>query len=911
METVNGADESQKPPTGHDGPVDENARTARPISLRGVRVHNLKNIDVDIPRHQVVAICGVSGSGKTSLALDTLYAEGQRRFIESFSTTARQHLQRLPQPDVEHIGAIPPAIAVTRSQLENPGRATVGSATETVDDLRVLYARHADIWCSHCGLPVAQHSAESVEIALRCLPSGTRYMVTFPVSWDGNIADAARAWLLDGYARWIVGNGVMALDAMAQEADALPEGRSPDLSSGSGWVVVDRLVVGRTPEARVRDSVDVAMRRASGAAVLFFPEGVPLAPLLGPSDGQASDGQASDGQASDGQASDGQAAMDGTLRRLVLDGKGWQRLSFSASDDCDQCGTRCPGRDPRWYSDASPLGACPSCAGAGRNEDKTTCRACDGTRLGPAARAARLGGRSIDEVARLNIGGVRQWCAEQRQRLGAGDQGGPSLTLLDQMERRLAFLDSIGLHYLTLDRELATLSTGEAQRVLLTRTLGSPLVNMLYVLDEPSVGLHPFDLPALQRAVAGLCDRGNTVVIVEHDAALIQSADHVIELGPGAGEQGGEVRFQGTPTELCASGASLTGEFLTGRRGGLRRLPKTERRLPNRGWLRLQGARGHHLKDVTVELPLGVLCVVSGVSGAGKSTLIEQTLYPALLAQKGKKGPQPLPFEALVGTGQVDDVIFVDQRPLARSSRSNPVTYVKAFDAMRAVFAETSEARLRNISAAQFSFNVSGGRCEACKGEGSVRIDMQFLADVSMVCQDCQGKRYKPSVLDVLFRGQSIADVLDMSVRQAMAFFRGYKKVQQRLQPLIDVGLEYLTLGQASTALSAGEAQRLKLAAHLTTARRGKNLFLIDEPTAGLHASDVLQVLDGFSTLLDRGHSLVVIEHDRQILAAADYIIDLGPGPASAGGRVVAAGTPEEVADCANSLTGQVLARYA
>ncbi len=477
--------------------------------------------------------------------------------------------------------------------------------------------------------------------------------------------------------------------------------------------------------------------------------------------------------------------------------------------------------------------------------------------------------------------------------------------LLDQIRTRLSYLRDVGLEYLTLDRSLRTLSGGESQRVALTAALGSSLVNMLYVLDEPSVGLHPTDVNRLVTAIEGLRDRGNTVVVVEHDEAMIDAADRIVEVGPGAGEDGGKITFDGTVEELRASEGQLTGDYLTGRRG---RVVPENRRPANHGWIRLKGATGNNLQGEEIEFPLGVLCLVTGVSGAGKSSLVEHTLYPALCRRKGKDSPKAYPYEEVFGDGQLDDVMLIDQSPIGRSPRSNPVTYIKAFDAIRNVFAETLEARTRGMKASHFSFNVDGGRCDACKGEGCVQIDMQFLADVMMQCSECQGRRYRREVLDIHYRGKSIADVLEMTVRQAYSCFRGQDKVQKRLHQLMEVGLDYLRLGQAANTLSAGEAQRLKLAGYLSSPRRGRTLFLLDEPTTGLHFSDIVQLLDCFDALIEMGHSLVVVEHNTQMMKAADYIIDIGPGAAENGGKVISAGTPEHIALNADSPTGRVLA---
>ena len=477
---------------------------------------------------------------------------------------------------------------------------------------------------------------------------------------------------------------------------------------------------------------------------------------------------------------------------------------------------------------------------------------------------------------------------------------------LEQIASRLKFLNAVGLGYLTLDRTIRTLSGGEAQRVSLTSALGSNLVNMLYVLDEPSAGLHPTDVNSLCDEVKRLRDRGNTVVVVEHEETFLRAADHIVEFGPAAGDAGGEVVFKGSIDEIVTNDESLTGAYLAGRRGAS--IP-SRRRQPDRGYVRVIGARGNNLRDITVDFPLGLLCLVTGVSGAGKSTLVQGTLYPALARRLQKDAPKPAAAKDVVVAGQFDDVLLVDQSPIARSSRSNPVTYIKAFDEIRAVFADTIDARTHNYTASFFSFNVDGGRCEACKGDGFVRIDMQFMTDVFVKCSECSGRRYRREILEVTYRGRNIAEVLDMTAREAFAFFRGQTKVQNRLKQLLDVGLEYLRLGQPANTLSSGEAQRLKLANYLGSTSRSRTLILLDEPTTGLHFSDVVNLLDCFDALISIGHSLVIVEHNVQLMKAADYIIDMGPGAADEGGRVVATGSPEEVAQVAASPTGRCLAR--
>ncbi len=530
------------------------------------------------------------------------------------------------------------------------------------------------------------------------------------------------------------------------------------------------------------------------------------------------------------------------------------------------------------------------------------CPACGGSRLRPEALAARIGGCNIAEISAMKVARAAEFfrgldLPDWERRVGR--------TMLEQVRARLDYLETVGLGYLTLDRTIRTLSGGEGRRVALTAALGSSLVNMLYVLDEPSTGLHPRDVTRLIEAIGKLRSRANTVVVVEHKEAILRAADQLVEIGPGAGERGGRIVFQGTPAEIEAAPDSLTGDYLAGRRGAM---AAGRRREPNHGWIRLAGARGNNLQRLTVEFPLGLLCLVTGVSGSGKSTLVEGTLYPALCGRLRKPAPKPYPYDNVFGDGQIDNVILVDQSPVGRSPRSNPVTYLKVFDEIRNVFADTVEARTRNYDAGQFSFNVDGGRCSTCQGEGYLRIDMQFLADVYMKCSQCHGTRYRDEILDVTYRGRNIADVLEMTVREAFTFFRGRPKVQARLKRLIDVGLDYVRLGQPANTLSGGEAQRLKLAGYMSAARRGRCLFLLDEPTTGLHPADVVQLLDCFDALLSVGHSLVVVEHSLQLMKAADYIIDLGPGAADEGGRVVAKGTPEMVAR-SPGVTAQYLAK--
>jgi excinuclease ABC subunit A len=936
---------------------------ARSITLRGVAVHNLKQIDLDIPHRQLVVLCGLSGSGKTSLALDTLYTEGQRRYIDSFSAYTRQFLERLEKPTAERIEGIPPAIAVTHKNTSRSSRSTVGTTTETSDYLRLLFAKIGHVFCQQCGREVRRHSPQTAAETLGQLHQGTRYLVAFAVDpTNGEPPVPGSAFQEEGFVRAIVGHRLINL------ADE-PWSEVQQAHSAAGvFVVVDRLSAGSASPQRLRDSLETAFHKGRGKAHVFVD--TPAEPGL-----------------------PGAAAFE-------LDGAAWRQLAFSTELRCDACGRDYPLPEPRLYSFNSPLGACPGCEGFGnvidldmdlvvpdpakslkegaiapwntpayehelqellalaadyalpvdvpyrelsdqqrrlivegvperkfggltgffawlerrkykmhlrvflsRWRSYRPCPQCGGTRLRPEALATRIGGQNIAEISGLKIEDALtlfrqlELPAWERQ-LGR--------IMLDQVLARLKYLVDAGLGYLTLDRMLRTLSGGEAQRVALTGALGSSLVNMLYVLDEPSVGLHPRDIDRLLGAIRHLRDRGNSVIVVEHEEAMIRAADQVIEIGPGAGERGGQVVFQGTPAEMLANPRSITGDFLSGRRGVA---PVAKRRAPNHGWIRLAGARGNNLQKITVEFPLGVLCLVTGVSGAGKSTLVQDTLYPALCRRMRKDGPKPYEYDDVYGDGQLEDVILVDQSPIGRSPRSNPVTYIKAFDEIRSVFAETVEARTRNYDAAHFSFNVDGGRCTACQGDGYIAIDMQFLADVFMKCSQCGGKRYRKEILDVKYRGRNIAEVLEMTVREAFTFFRGQTKVQARLRRLIDVGLDYLRLGQPANTLSGGEAQRLKLATYMSTTRRGRSLFILDEPTTGLHFHDVVQLIDCFEALINVGHSLIVVEHSLQLMKAADYIVDLGPGAADEGGRIVAQGTPEAVARAKDSITGRFLAK--
>jgi excinuclease ABC subunit A len=931
----------------------------RSITLRGVEVHNLKHVDLDLPHRQLIVFCGLSGSGKSSLAFDTLYAEGQRRYIESFSAYTRQFLERLEKPAAERIDGIPPAIAIAGKNTSRSSRSTVGTATEIYDYLRLLMAKVGRLFCHQCGREVRRENPQSVAEALARLPVGTRYLVAFERRDAAEVSAEQLAASLreEGFGRVLIGEQIVQID-----------GELPHEFSVPVYVIVDRLTAEEAPSRRMTDSLEVAFKHGQQRLTIFVPD-------------------------------DAAGALGIAGSEMTIDGQPWRRIGFSSGYHCADCDLDYPEPEPRLFSFNSPLGACPECEGFGsvfaidmdlvvpdpskslrdgaiapwntpayahelvelldlagdynipvgvpfsqlndaqlkliidgvpkrkfgglrgffawlerkkykmhirvllsRYRSYRPCPVCHGRRLKPEALAVRVGGKNIAEIAALEVRDAVAFFAALEL---SDHERHVARTMLDQIRWRLKFLEVVGLDYLSLDRTLRTLSGGESQRVSLTSALGSSLVNMLYVLDEPTAGLHPRDTARLIQAIEHLRDRQNTVVVVEHEEAMIRAADQIVEIGPGAGQRGGQVVFQGTPEEIIASESSLTGDFLAGRR--VNQAPE-RRRVPNHGWIRLTGAKGNNLKNVTVEFPLGMLCVVTGVSGSGKSTLVQDTLYPALCRRLGIASARPADFDDVYGDGQINDVQMVDQDPIGRSPRSNPVTYVKAFDEIRAVFADTVDARMHNYTASQFSFNVEGGRCSQCEGAGYIQIDMQFLADVYMKCSACNGRRFRREILAVTYRGRNIADVLEMTVREAFTFFRGHAKVQQRLKRLMDVGLDYLHLGQPANTLSGGESQRLKLAAYMSSAKRSRTLFLLDEPTTGLHFADIVQLLDCFEALLAVGHSLIVVEHNLHLIKCADYLIDLGPGAAADGGYVIAQAPPEVVARNAQSVTGQYLA---
>jgi excinuclease ABC subunit A len=972
----------------------------------GARTHNLKNIDVTLPAGKLIVITGVSGSGKSSLAFDTIFAEGQRRYVESLSAYARQFLERMEKPDVDRIEGISPSIAIRqKNSIRNP-RSTVSTTTEIHDYLRLLFARVGRTFCRQCGQEVVRETAEVVATRLALLPEGTRLLLGFdvPVLEVGPANGTSGAEAADEIGESELaaagpnGNGIdlatlapggafdprRSSDAVRAIVDSLRkkgfgrllvDGRAEafeqtDLSALAGrtllQIVVDRVRIGPDVVGRLTDTIETAYAEGGGAAfALELPstdrDDTEAGPVLLPLNPEP------------------------------------RMLQFSERFECRTCAVPYEDPQPRLFSFNNPYGACSTCHGFGNvieidmglvvpdptlsigqyaiepwskphyraqmaelkraarkhgirldvpwtaltEQEKRlvvdgdgeeyegirgffqwldkkkykvhvrvflshyrgylTCPDCQGTRLRRAARDVRVGGETIDEVCGLTVEGSRLF-------FDALDLGERDLAiaekLLGEIRRRLKFLSDVGLDYLTLDRLSSTLSGGESQRINLATSLGSALVGTLYVLDEPSIGLHPRDNQRLIDILRQLRDQGNTVLIVEHDAEMIRVAEHIVDLGLGAGEQGGRVVFSGTLDGLMRDPCSLTARYL---RQELSIGVPAHRRRGTGQRLRLHGAAEHNLKDIYVEIPLNTLTVITGVSGSGKSTLVHDILYPAIKRLKGGTEKRVGRHRRIEGAEFVTDAVLVDQTPIGRTPRSNPVTYLKAFDPIRELFASTKDARTHGLTASHFSFNVPGGRCEACEGEGQVRVDMQFLADVFVPCDVCDGRRFKPQVLSVLYRGRSIHQVLDMTVREALGFFNTSPKVLRRLQVLDEIGLGYLRLGQAATTLSGGEAQRIKIAAHLTSHAGERLLYILDEPTTGLHFDDIAKLLAALRKLVEAGHSLVVIEHNLDVIKTADHIIDLGPEGGEAGGRVVATGTPEEIASVPESHTGRYL----
>ena len=808
------------------------------ITLRGVRVHNLKNIDAAIPLYGLTVVTGVSGAGKSSLVFDTLYAEAQRRYLQSFSTYTRQFLERFDKPDAEAIGDLPPAVAIRGGTNAGSQRRTVGSLTEISDDLRLLFARAGKIICPGCGQAVTAHRPRDVLAALQAMPAGTRCTLAFPAVFreETDQAEWLNAFLEEGYFRIQVGPAVYRLG----------EQTVPHLSpTDKIWVLLDRVEIGKTSPERLLESIETAFRRGDGR--------------LG--------------------------ALTDSDQRI-----------FDERYYCSRCDRLFPTPEPRLFDYHDPLGACPQCHGNGvSGKGGEICPACQGKRWNPDALAVRLRGMSIADMSEQALEDLLPIAMALPRSVEPSAQ---TTVVIEQMHQRLQELVSMRLGYLTLERSAASLSAGETKRIALTAALASNLVQVLYLVDEPTTDLHARDTSKLLDGLLRLRERGNTLVVIDNDRDTIAAADHVIDLGPGAGEEGGQVTYHGAPAGLRSAPENPTSDFWCER--SYVEIPATRRK--HAGFLKVTGASANNLRDLSVDFPLGVLCVVTGVSGAGKRSLVEQTLVRAL-EDKGER-------TRIAGVRQITDVVLLDQESLPRSSRSNPATYLKIFDEIRTLFAETVDARIRNFGPGQFSFNQPGGRCETCEGQGTLTIDMQFLADVVSTCPECLGRRYRKEILDIKVRSLSIAEVLDLTIREAFRFFRAQPKIEKKLKWLLDVGLEYLRLGQALETLSFSECQRLKWAGHLASSRKPGCLYVLAEPTVGLHPADVVNLLACFDRLLAAGHALIVIEHDLDVIGSADWVIDLGPEGGKGGGRLVAHGTPEDVAQVAESHTGRLLGAW-
>ena len=854
------------------------------ILVRGAREHNLRAIDVSIPRDRFVVITGLSGSGKSSLAFDTLYAEGQRRYVESLSAYARQFLEQMSKPDVESIDGLSPAISIEQRTIGKSPRSTVGTVTEVYDYLRLLWARVGTPHCWTCGRPIARQTPAQMTDRVLALGEGARVQVLAPVvrGRKGTYKKELDTFRRQGFVRARIDGELRDLS----DEISLARQKTHEID-----LVVDRVQVKESIRARIAGSIETALRLGAGLVKI---------------DAGGEDGP-------------------------------WL---LSETNACAQCGVSFPEIAPRSFSFNSPHGACPSCDGLGVREEEApkparagrgerrrrsggteparaargaaaepargtvlrTCDACGGARLSPQARSVRLGGLGIHELTAKSVGETRAFL--EGIDLGAAERAIADRILVEILDR-LRFLEDVGVAYLTLDRPSATLSGGEAQRIRLATQVGASLMGVLYILDEPSIGLHPRDNERLLQSLLRLRDSGNSVIVVEHDEATIRRADWVIDMGPGAGVRGGEVVAEGSPREIEADPRSLTGAYLRGARAI--RVP--ERRSPDPArWLTVTGCREHNLRDVTLRVPLGLFTVVTGVSGSGKSTLVNDILHRALARQLHGALAPPGHFAELRGAGQLDKVVDVDQAPIGRTPRSNPATYTGIFDDIRALFARVPEARVRGYGPGRFSFNVKGGRCESCEGDGMLRVEMSFLPDLFVTCEVCGGRRYNRETLEIRFKGKTIAEVLEMPVEEALGFFENVPAVRRTLQTLADVGLGYLHLGQPATTLSGGEAQRIKLSRELSRRGAGRTLYLLDEPTTGLHFADVEKLIELLQRLVALGNTVVVIEHHLDVIKSADYVVDLGPDGGAAGGAIVAEGTPEDVARVAASHTGRALA---
>jgi excinuclease ABC subunit A len=936
-------------------------QAGKAIRVRGAKVHNLKNISLDIPREQLVVFTGLSGSGKSSLAFDTLYAEGQRKYVESLSAYARQFLQQMQKPDVEHIDGLPPTIAIEqRTGAVNP-RSTVATTTEIYDYLRLLFARVGKPHCWKCGRPVEQQTASRIVEAVLELPEETRVMVLAPLirGQKGEHRDIFRRILRQGFVRVRVDGQVHEV----RQAPILEKKRKHTIEA-----VVDRLVIKPAVRQRLADSIELSLQMCDGLVVVAHADNhqaqtikwtdriyseryaclrcqvsmAELAPrlfsfnspfgacpecdglgtilefdpeLIVPDEGRSLNQGAIDAWRGGGKRTnihygrltrqfcqEFEVSPDVPFRELPKDVREVLLWGSDAADKASKFRARfegvIPNLDRRWQNTSSESVK----SRLHQYLSEQPCERCAGARLRPEAMAVRVADRNIKDLTALTIDQAMRFFDELKL---SGEQQIIAEQVLREVKARLKFLTDVGLGYLTLDRMSATLSGGEAQRIRLATQVGSGLVGVCYVLDEPTIGLHQRDNKRLIGSLRQLADMGNTVLVVEHDEDTIRAADHLIDMGPGAGPQGGQIVAHGPLQRVLADKDSITAKYL--RRECEIPLPQRRRECKPAHAVEVRGAAQNNLKTIDVTIPLGLFVCVSGVSGSGKSSLVTQTLLPALQRRLYGAKTKPGLHERLVGGSAIDKVIEIDQSPIGRTPRSNPATYTGVFDLIRQLYAKTREAKIRGYRSGRFSFNVRGGRCEACQGQGTKRIEMHFLPDVFVTCQECKGTRYNRETLEIRYRGKSIADVLDMTVAEALAFFDSFAKIRQLLMALSDVGLGYATLGQSSTTLSGGEAQRVKLASELGKTSTGHTLYILDEPTTGLHFADIHNLLNVLNRLVDLGNSVLVIEHNLEVIKSADWIIDLGPEGGEAGGQVVAEGTPEQIARNADSYTGRFL----
>ncbi len=826
------------------------------ITIKGAREHNLKNIDVVIPRDKLVVITGLSGSGKSSLAFDTIYAEGQRRYVESLSAYARQFLEQMGKPDVDSIEGLSPAISIEQKSTSHNPRSTVGTVTEIYDYLRLLFARVGRPYCFQCGEEIAAQTVQQMVDAIAELPEGSKFQILAPIvrGRKGEYRKELLEMRKAGYVRARVDGEIVDLG----DDISLDKQKKHTIE-----IIVDRLVMkaGDALMRRLADSVETSLKLTGGLVA-------------------------------------------------VLTDNGKTRL-YSDKLACIKCGVSYPEVEPRIFSFNSPHGACPACDGIGyamtpgcpEEEDFTlldACEVCQGARLKPESLAIKLEKKSIAEVTSLSIRAAAEFFVSLKfsdRELVIAHR------ILKEIRERLGFLVNVGLDYLTLDRAAATLSGGEGQRIRLATQIGSGLVGVLYILDEPSIGLHQRDNRRLLQTLLRLRDLGNTVVVVEHDAETMMAADHLLDMGPGAGTHGGHVIAQGTPQEVMGNPDSITGQYLR----GIQTVSLPQRERKPKGYLTVVNAQKHNLKNVTAKIPLGMLTCVTGVSGSGKSTLVLEVLFHSLSQMLYQKKPKIDGCKELRGVDALDKVIDIDQSPIGRTPRSNPATYTGLFSFIRDLYSNLPESRVRGYKPGRYSFNVKGGRCEACQGDGLIKIEMHFLPDVYVTCEVCKGQRYNRETMEILHKGKSIADVLNMTVDDAVEFFEHIPFIKRKLETLHDVGLHYVKLGQSATTLSGGEAQRVKLSRELSKRPTGRTMYILDEPTTGLHFADVQRLIDVLDRLVEAGNTVLVIEHNLDVIKNADWIIDLGPEGGDRGGEIVVEGPPREVAKSKRSYTGQVL----